>query len=159
MDYSQYISNVSAWKECCRPDKKINFYFLPLTKWFDLDKESYSDWYVFRSKNGSFGLTNAWLEDLSFQYTGRNGEEKRFVIKTECHPARVRTDDTMQGRILMSLKPGRYVVTARGTLESQRRKLEEKTVTVEKQISLVVPNEGDVIACFVLGEAYKYDVE
>jgi len=159
MDYSRYISNVEAWKECCRPDKKINFYFLPITKWFDLDKERFSDWYVFRSKSGSFGLTNAWLEDLHFQYVDQNGQEKSFVINTEWHPAHIRSDNTMQGRILMSLKPGRYVVTARGTLESQRLKLKKKTVTKEKQITIVVPNEGDVIACFILGEAYKYDIE
>ncbi|MBR2372536.1 MAG: leucine-rich repeat domain-containing protein [Clostridia bacterium] len=163
MDYTSYISNVSAWKDCCRPDKKINFYFLPLTKWFDFDKEEWHDLHPFRSKGATYAVPNAWLEDLHVQYTDQNGQEKSFVINSEREPYRswggVGSDKTMQGRILLSLKPGAYTVTARATLGSQVKRKSEKLTTLSKTISVVVPENGDVIACLIMYELYDYEVD
>jgi len=163
MDYTTYISNVSAWQDCCRPDKKINFYFLPLTKWFDLDKEEWHDLRPFWSKGATYAVPNAWLEDLHVQYTDQNGQEKSFVINSEREPYRswggVGSDKTMQGRILLSLKPGAYTVTARATLGSQVKRKSEKLTTLSKTISVVVPENGDVIACLIMYELYDYEVD
>ncbi|MBQ9715694.1 MAG: leucine-rich repeat protein [Clostridia bacterium] len=163
MDYTSYISNVSAWQDCCRPDKKINFYFLPLTKWFDLDKEEWHDLRPFWSKGATFAVPNAWLEDLHIKYTDQNGQEKSFVINSEREPYRswggVGSDKTMQGRILLSLKPGAYTVTVRATLGSQVKRKSEKLTTLSKTISVVVPENGDVIACLIMYELYDYEVD